>query len=88
MCVVVCKSIDVVSDQGEDTSFAPANTVGSKALVSSDFNGLFWLQMCFLVATDSDVVFKEDMLHVCLLVEDSLYVPMRHLDWLISIGCF
>jgi len=59
-------SIDVVSGQGEDPSFAPANSVGSKALVSSDFKGLFWLQMCFLDATD--VVFMEDM-QVCLLVE-------------------
>ena len=32
-------SIDIVSDQGEDPSFAPANSVGSKALVSSDFKG-------------------------------------------------
>jgi len=61
-------SIDVVSDQGEDPSFAPANSVGSKALVSSDFKGIFWLQMCFLDATDSDVVFMEDMLQVCLFV--------------------
>ena len=30
-------SIDVVSDHGEDPSFAHANSVGSKALVSSDF---------------------------------------------------
>ena len=43
-------SIDVVSDQGEDPSFAPANSVGSKALVSSDFKGCFgcrcvsWMQ--------------------------------------------
>ena len=80
-------SIDVVSDQGEDPSFAPANSVGSKALVSSDFKGCFWLQMCFLDATDSDVVFMEDMLQVCLLVEDSLCVPMHHIDWLMSIGC-
>ena len=80
-------SIDVVSDQGEDSSFAPANSVGSKALVSSDFKGFIWLQMCFLDATDSDVVFIEDMLQVCLLVVDSLCVPMHHLDWLMSIGC-
>ena len=59
-------SINVVSDQGEDPSFAPANSVRSKALVSYDFKGLFWLQMCFLDATD--VVFMEDM-QVCLLVE-------------------
>ena len=74
-------SIDVVSDQGEDPSFTPANSVESKALIS------FWLQMCFLDATDSDVVFMEDMLQVCLLVEDSLCVPMHHLDWLMPIGC-
>ena len=43
-------SIDIVSDQGEDPSFAPANSVGSKALVSSNFKGCFWLQMCFLDA--------------------------------------
>ena len=61
-------SIDVVSDQGEDPSFAPANSVRSKALVSSDFKGFFGLQMCFLDATDSDVVFMEDMLQVCLFV--------------------
>jgi len=42
--------------------------------------------MCFLYATDSDVVFMEDMLQVCLLVEDSLCVPMHHIDWLMSIG--
>ena len=30
-------SIDVVSDQGDDLSFALASSVGSKALVSSDF---------------------------------------------------
>jgi len=46
-----------------------------------------WLEMCFLVATDSDVVFMEEMLQVCLLVEDSLCVPMHHIDWLMSIGC-
>jgi len=55
--------------------------------MSSDFRGYFWLQMCFLDASDSDFVFMEDMLHVCLLVEDSLCVPMHHLDWLMSIGC-
>ena len=43
--------------------------------------------MCFLNATDSDVVFMEDMLQVCLLVVDSLCVPMHHIDWLMSICC-
>ena len=71
-------SIDDVYDQGEAPSFAPAKSVGSKALVSSDFKGMFWLQMCFLDATD---------LQVCLLVEDSLCVPVHHLDWLMWIGC-
>ena len=78
-------SIDVVSEQGEDPFFAPANSVGSKALVSSDFKGFIWLQMCFLDATDSDVVFMEDMLQVCLLVEDTLCVPMHHIDCLMSL---
>ena len=34
-------SINVVSDQGEDPSFDPANYVGSKALVSSDCKAFF-----------------------------------------------
>ena len=68
-------SIDVVSDHGEEPSFAPANSVGSKALVSSAFQGFFgcrcvsWMQQIVIV------VFMEDMLQVCLLVEDSLASP-------------
>ena len=37
-------SIDVVSDQGEDPSFAPANYVGSKPLVSSS-----WMQQIVML---------------------------------------
>ena len=76
-------SIDVVSDHGEEPSFAPANSVGSKALVSSAFQGFFWLQMCFLDATDSDCCFHGG--HAAGLF--TCCVPMHHLDWLMSIGC-